>query len=154
MKENTSYQGTFIIETKDLQTGEIKTEVVKNKIMDTVLSQLIGALQGNSPNLEIKYCALGTSNTPITVLDTKLGNEIFRTPIVSQSGTATGEVTTDFLVLATEAVGSIEEIGIFGGSTATSTKDTGTLISRILWSKTKTNSEELTIKRIDKILRG
>lgn len=47
--ENTSYQGTFIIETKDLQTGEIKTEVVKNKIMDTVLSQLIGALQGNSP---------------------------------------------------------------------------------------------------------
>jgi hypothetical protein len=112
------------------------------------------ALQGETPDLEIKYLALGTSNTPVTVLDTKLGVEIFRTPIAAQSITAKGELTTEFIVLYNVAGGQIEEIGIFGGSTATSTADSGTLISRILWSKAKTNSEELNFRRIDRLSRG
>ncbi|WP_010249233.1 hypothetical protein [Acetivibrio cellulolyticus] len=154
MKEEMNWSGTFIIETKDIKTGNVKTEIVKNKVMDNVLNQLMGTLQGITPNLEIKYLALGTSNTAITTSDTKLGNEIFRTPISSQATGYIGELITDFVVLNNEAVGNIQEIGIFGGITATIVKDTGTLISRILWSKVKTNSEELNFKRIDKIGRG
>lgn len=149
-----NWSGQFIIKVKNLKTGEEKTEVIKNKVMDNVLNQLIGSLQGINPNIEIEYLALGTSNTPVTTSDTKLGNEIFRTPIINQELTATGELTTDFVVLDTEAVGSIREMGIFGGSAATSTKDSGVLISRILWSREKTNSEEINIKRIDRIGRG
>lgn len=154
MQENMKWSGTFIIETKNIETGQVKTEVIKNKVMDNVITQLIGTLQGNSTNLQIKYLALGTSNTPVTVTDTTLGTEIFRTPIITQSVTNVGELITDFIVLNEEAVANIEEIGIFGGSTATSTANTGTLISRILWTKVKTNSEELNFKRIDRIGRG
>ncbi len=148
------WSGTFIIETKDKNTSKVKTEVIHNKVMNTVLDQLAKTLKGENPDLEIKYLALGTSNTPISLTDTKLGNEIFRTPIVSQIVTGTGEITTDFTILETEAIGNIEEIGIFGGSTATIEADTGTLISRVLWSKVKTASEEFTIRRVDKVGRG
>lgn len=154
MKENMQCAGTFIIESKDVKTGQIKQEIVKNKVMDSVLNKLIGVLQGTAPDLQIKYLALGTSNTAVTTNDTKLGAEIFRTAVVSQSATNTGEITTEFVILDNEAVGTIEEIGIFGGTTATLVADTGTLISRILWHKEKTNSEELSIKRIDKVGRG
>lgn len=129
-------------------------EHIKNRIMDTVLDQLIGAFKGDNPDLEIFYLALGTDNTAVTNADTQLGNEIFRTAVVSQSDVATGEILTEFIVLDTEAVGNIEEIGIFGGSNATASADTGTLISRILWSKVKSSSEEITFRRTDKVIRG
>lgn len=154
MKEKVSWSGTFEIEVRDTETGEIRTKIIHNKVMDTVLSQLVSTLQGNNPNLEIKYLALGTSNAAVTTSDTELGAEIFRTPVSAQTVSAVGELTTDFTVLDAEAVGNIQEIGIFGGSTATATANTGTLISRVLWSKIKTNSEELSFKRIDKIGRG
>jgi hypothetical protein len=129
------------------------TERIKNRIMDTVLSQMVGAYKGDSLDLEIFYMALGTGNTAITNTDTTLDTEIFRTPITLQEDVTTGEIVTTFTVLDSEAVGSLEEIGIFGGSTATASADTGTLISRILWSKVKTNSEEIEFRRTDKVVR-
>lgn len=138
----------------DIYINKKFKESVKNRIMNTVLDQIIEAYQGVNPDLEIKYLALGTSNTSISDTDTVLGAEIFRTPIVTQSKTGTGEIQTDFTVLSTEAIGQIEEIGIFGGTSASGTVDTGTLISRILWSHDKTSSEEIAFKRTDKIIRG
>jgi hypothetical protein len=130
------------------------SETVKNRIMDAVLEKLVGVYKGDAPDLEMLYLALGTDNTAVTDSDLTLGNEIFRTPISSQSDTATGEILTEFIVLDSEAVGNIEEIGIFAGSTATASADTGTLVSRILWSKVKSSSEEITFRRTDKISRG
>lgn len=144
---NEKWSGKYVIQTKD------GIEVINNKVMDSALNGLVKALSGDS-NIQIKYLALGTSSAAITNTDTKLGNEIFRTPISNQELSGTGELTTDFIVLDSEAVGSIREMGIFGGSAATSTKDSGVLISRILWSREKTNSEEINIKRIDRIGRG
>lgn len=144
---NEKWSGKYVIQTKD------GIEVINNKVMDSALNGLVKALSGDS-NIQIKYLALGTSSAAITNADTKLGNEIFRTPISNQELSGTGELTTDFIVLDSEAVGSIREMGIFGGSAATSTKDSGVLISRILWSREKTNSEEINIKRIDRIGRG
>lgn len=129
-------------------------ETVKNRIMDVVLEQIIGIYKGDTPDLQIFYLALGTGNTAVTDSDTTLDTEIFRTPVTVQTDIATGEILTTFTVLDTEAVGNIEEIGIFGGTTATSSADTGTLVSRILWNKVKTNSEEIEFRRTDKIIRG
>lgn len=130
------------------------SETVKNRLMDTVLTKMIGIYKGDAPDLEIFYLALGTGSTAVTDTDTTLDTEIFRTPIVTQTDVATGEILTEFIVLDSEAVGNLEEIGIFAGSTATASVDTGTLISRILWTKVKSASEEITFRRTDKIVRG
>ena len=123
--------------------------------MDTVLDQLVDTLKGSSSDLEIEYLALGTGNTPITDTDTTLDTEIFRTAYTTRDDAAgTGVLKHTFIVLDSEAVATIEEIGIFGGSTATATADTGTLISRILWNKVKTNQEEIQFVRTDTIGRG
>jgi hypothetical protein len=149
------WQGEFVIQIRNKDTGEITEERIKNRVMDTVLNQLSETLLGNSTDLEIKYLALGTDDTPITDTDTQLGAEIFRTPpSVASARTATGSIETEFIVLDTEAVANIEEIGIFVGSTAGAGANTGTLLSRILWKKNKTDSEEFTFKRIDRIGRG
>lgn len=149
MIDKCGIQGKFEI----FINGEL-VETIHNRVMNTVLDQFVEAYQGNSVDLEIAYLALGTGNTAITDTDTTLDTEIFRTPITDQIKTATGEIKTDFVVLDTEAIGSIEEIGIFGGSTATASADTGTLISRILWTKVKTNSEEINFRRTDKVVRA
>jgi hypothetical protein len=149
MIEEYGIQGQFEI----YVNGKLHQKI-KNRIMNTVLQQMIRVYQGQNPDLEIKYLALGTSNTPITDTDTTLGNEIFRTAITEQNEVSLGTLRTEFVILDTEAVGLIKEIGLFGGSTATASANSGTLISRILWSKNKTNNEELNIIRTDKVVRA
>ena len=147
---NLGWQGTFEI----LVNGE-KIATIENRVMDDALNKIANILTGTAPNLEIKYLAVGTSNAPVTNTQTQLGAEFFRTPPVSAPVLAnTGEVATEFILLDTEAVGNIEEIGIFCGSTATSTANSGFLLSRILYKKTKTISEEITIRRNDKVVRA
>lgn len=129
-------------------------KTICNRVMDAALNKMANILAGVSPDLQIKYLAVGTSNTSVTNTQTQLGAEIFRTiPVTSPTLTATGEITTEFILLESEAIGNIEEIGIFCGASATSTTNSGTMLSRILWKKTKTNSEEITIKRIDRVVR-
>ncbi|MFZ5352736.1 MAG: hypothetical protein ACOZCL_08435 [Bacillota bacterium] len=142
------WQGTFTIETN----GE--KEEINNRVMDAALNELIEILIGNAADIDVKYLALGTSNAAVTDSQTQLGNEIFRTQYINRERSATGEVTSKFVVLDNEAVAQIEEIGIFGGSTATATANTGTLISRILWSRNKSNSEEINFTRVDKVVRA
>lgn len=148
------WQGIFKIKVFNKDTGKFEEETICNRIMDSALEELINVLNNVSPDLEIKYLALGTSNTPVADNQTQLGAEIFRTQYQSREVTGTGELTTSFTVLDTEAVGQIEEIGIFAGSTATSSANTGVLVSRILWSKNKTNREEIQFTRIDRMVRA
>lgn len=149
------WQGKYIVTVKNKATGKVTEEVINNRIMNTVLNQLSDTLLGDAPDLEIKYLALGTSNAPVSDNQIQLGAETFRTQAVNGPvRTQMGQIETEFTVLDTEAVGTIEEIGIFAGSSATASADTGTLLSRILWHKEKTNSEEITIKRIDRMVRG
>ena len=148
------WQGLWKIRVVDKNTKEVLEETeIKNRIMNLALDEMLKVLQGLTPDMNIAYMALGTSNAPLTNNDLTLGAEIFRTPPISQNKTATGELTTVFTVLDSEAVAQIEEIGIFGGSGATITADTGTLISRVLYSRNKTNSEEIQFTRIDRVVR-
>lgn len=150
MTNDCGWQGRFEI----YVNGKLDA-VITNRIMDAILNEMADVLKGTAPDLSIKYVALGTSNTALTDTQTGLVTEIFRTaPVSNPTRTATGEITTEFTILDTEAVAQIEEIGIFVGSSATSSANSGKLLSRILWSKNKTNSEELTIRRVDKIVRA
>ncbi|MFA5130430.1 MAG: hypothetical protein WC477_05995 [Patescibacteria group bacterium] len=133
--------------------GEYK-ETIKNMIMNAALDELVKPLYGGTPNLEIKYLAVGSNTAAVTVNDAALGTETFRCADSSLSATATGQVTSEFLILSTEAVGTIEEIGIFGGTSATLTADVGIMISHIAWHHVKTNTEEITFRRVDTLARA
>lgn len=155
MINDIGWQGEYNIVVRNKETGQITSETVLNRVMNVALNNLSDILTGVPVDLKIKYLAVGTSDAPITDADIALGNEIFRTQSVSNPiRVSTGHIETDFVILDSEAVGSVKEIGIFAGNTATGTSGTGKLISRILWSKEKTNSEEITIKRIDKVVRA
>jgi hypothetical protein len=92
----------------------------------------------------IKFVALGTSTANLSSSDTKLGSEFFRKAVSSvQQGTNPGEVLINVFLAPGDAVGKdIREIGFFGGDTATSGANTGTMIARALFSTdNKTNLE-------------
>ena len=142
-----SYEGKF-----EIYKNGVLIDTIYNRVTDQLLNNLVKNLTGETTDsMDIKYLALGNSTT---VYDNKLGNEVFRTFYsVAPTRTGVGEVKTEFVVLPTEAVGNIQEIGIFGGN-ATNTKDSGFLISRVPWNYEKTGSDEFTIIRTDKIRRG
>jgi hypothetical protein len=142
-----AWHGTYEI----FVNGKLE-KTIKNRILDAALDQFIKILQGTAPNMQIKYLAVGTGGNAISGSDTQLQTEIFRTPVTSQTKTATGEVKTEFVIFNDEAIGAIKEIGIFGGSSATGTANTGVLISRILWNFNKTADKEINIRRTDKVV--
>jgi len=145
-------QGYFEIEVKE--NGKTKEKVkIKNLIMNNALDEVLKSLQDLTVDIGIKYLALGTSDTANTNALTQLGNEIFRTQFVDQDKVDIGELRTIFTVLDSEAVAQIEEIGIFCGSSATSSANSGLMLSRILWSRNKTNTEEIQFTRVDKVVR-
>lgn len=149
IKNISKWKGKF-----DIFINGKHAKTLYNIITDVALDEMIEILMGTASDIQIKYLAVGDDDTAVTGVETALGNETFRTAIASQTKTAVGTVTSDFTILNTEAVGSIEEIGIFGGAAATAAADSGTLIARLLWSKTKTNLEEISIVRTDEISRS
>lgn len=122
-------------------------DIIHNRIMQAAITQLRDILSGSAPALQITHLAIGTSSTAITGAETQLGAEIFRTPVALQQVMAYNIMQTSFVVLDSEAVGAWAEIGIFCEGTMTA--NSGTLLSRILYSKVKTSSEEITITRSD-----
>jgi len=144
-----SWSGTFEI----IVNGK-KPIILHNLITNNALDEMAEILQGIAADAQIKYVAVGDDDTAVTGSETTLGNETFRTAVAAQNKTAVGKIVTEFTILNIEAVGTIEEIGIFGGSTASAAADSGLLIARVLWSKTKTADEEINIRRIDQISRS
>ena len=149
-----SWFGGYNIKVTNHLTGEVKEDFIKNQITNTALDAIINILDNIDPNLDIKYLAVGTDGTALDPDDTTLGTEIFRASFDTSNKTATGEFTTTFTIFDSEAVGSWKEIGIFCGDSATSTADTGIMLSRILYSRDKTNSEQIDFTRIDRVERA
>jgi len=148
------HTGKYRIKTINKLNGTSYEEEIKNRLMDNTLDELLKVLQGTATDLEIKYLALGTDSTAITDTDAALGTEVFRVALTDITKTGTGELTSLAVVLDSEAVATIEEIGLFAGAAASAAADSGTLVSRILWHRVKSNSEELQFTRIDTIVRG
>lgn len=143
-----SHLGQFNL--KVIKNGVVIEEIdFTNLITNAYLDELTKVPMGLTPDFEIKYIAIGTDNTTPTVTDTQLGNEIFRKQVTSKSKTGTGEVTTIFVIIDSEAVAQWEEIGIFVGSSATTSANSGVLASRVLYSRNKTALEEVQATRKD-----
>lgn len=156
MIEELGIIGKWHIQVKNTKTEEIiYDKIIKNRLMNNTLNELMKVYIGTTPDLDIAYLAVGTGTTAITDTDTLLATEAFRTaPTTATVSTGTGEVTTIFNILDTEALIVIEEIGLFGGSTATASANSGKLISRILWHYDKTVSNvEIQMTRIDSVVR-
>lgn len=142
MREAISDSGIYAIEINGRKVAEIKN-IITNLGLGMLAKALIGA-----GSCEIKYLAIGSSATAVAANQTKLGSETARFALASSS--VSGVVaTTVFNILSGEGNGTIREIGIFGGDNATGEADSGTMLSRVLWSHTKTSSEEITITRTD-----
>ena len=105
-------------------------------------------------DLEFNYIALGDDNTPATPNDTALGNELFRKQI-TQKSKLTQSVRSIISILEAEGNGfDIYEIGLYAN--ATSTPDSGILISRIVVDTPlpKTDGNILNITRFDEVIEG
>jgi len=86
-------------------------------------------------NPKVFYIALGDDATAPSASDTKLGNERFRKAITSYANGATGIITAQIYIEPTEAVGiTVREVGVFVGSTATSSANSGIMLARMLYS--------------------
>lgn len=154
INESRGRSGYFVFRHRD-KNGIIQSEKVNNLLMDTVINAEINILRGLAPNLEIKYIAIGTGSTPINSTQTQLANEVFRVaPSNPATNTNIGEITTEFIILETEAQVEIKEIGIFCGTGATATANSGTMLSRVLWNFDKRSNIELSITRVDRLVRG
>lgn len=153
MNEVQGWHGQFDIYIKNNDDWQHEA-TINNTITNSGLNLLREALRGTITDAQIKYIAVGTSSAAVTVSDTQLGAEIFRKPVYSRTAGANGILITIAILEDSEAVANIQEIGIFAGSTASATTNSGIMISRILYSRNKTNLESVQIQRTDTITRG
>ena len=131
--------------------GTCEEAVIRNTITDAGRNLLRDVLSGAVVDGEIKYMALGSSNTPPSPADTQLGAEFFRKQITRQEATGTGALETTTYIAPFEANQQIEEIGWFAGPDATDEPNSGVLVARVLYSRLKVQLESLQIVRIDTI---
>lgn len=98
---------------------------------------------------QVKYVALGSSSVAPSTSDTQLGNEQMRKQVTDRTVGGTGVLTTTVYIAPNEGNFQIEEIGWFAGSGATGASNTGTLISRVLYSHLKNVLESIQVDRTD-----
>lgn len=153
IKEKTHWRGRIRVIT--IRDGRIvSVQEFENLITNVGLNLLISTLAGET-DAEIKYIALGNNDTAPANTDTKLGNEFFRKLVTKQESGGTGKIITTTYIAPGEANDyTIKEIGWFAGVNATSTKDSGIMIARVLYTKAKNNKESLIIERTDTLARG
>lgn len=112
-------------------------------ITDVGRNLLRDSLRGASTPL-ISYVALGTDNTAPSSANTMLGAEVFRKSVTSYTLGATGEVLINMYLAPTDSVGTgIQEVGFFGGGTATSAANSGVLLARGLYSHPHVSTESI-----------
>jgi len=150
MRERIPWRGRIRV-ISILRDGTRQVDELENLITDVGKNLLRDVLNGTVTDGTIKYVALGSNNTAPAGGDTKLGNEFFRKQVTKQETGVTGKLITTVFIAPYEANQQIEEIGWFAGTGATSTKDSGVLIARVLYSKSKTELESLQIERTDSI---
>lgn len=99
-------------------------------------------------NPAITYVAFGSGTSTPTATQTKLDSELFRKAVTSvANGASVGESLINFYVGPSDATGDdFEELAFFGGSSATSAKDTGVMLARGLWTHNpKSGTESITV---------
>lgn len=132
---------------RDAKTGKIKKIVrAHNKIPTVGLAGIISQMTEAVPtptSIRITYGEAGTGSTAPAAGDTATETPLNRVAVASISPSSTTAYITLFFG-TTEANGALREATLWFGS-ATSTIGTGTLLSRVAISITKTSSDTLTL---------
>ena len=103
-------------------------------------------------DIGIRYMAWGTGVTAPAATQTTLVTETGRKAVTSQTTGATGVLTTTTYLSATDANGTLAELGWFAGTGATATAGTGIMMARVLFpggTHVKTSLEAFNVDRVD-----
>lgn len=150
---NFNWLGKYeVIVTK--KDGTVEKEEIFNTITNEGLKFLSEVIAGEEPSGKFLYLGIGTDDTPPDVTDTQLGNELERVLFRDYTFPENGTARQRALILDNEAIFDIKELGVFAGSSATGAVNTGKLISRVLYSRNKTNLESIQVIRVDSFSRG
>lgn len=144
-EESIKISGRLVATLRDIKTGKIKERKIYKNLNPTVMKTMIANnLTDSSPdnNMLVNYGAVGTDGTSPAVGDTTLTAELERTPIASLSNVDNVAQITAFFN-ENQGNGTLLEAGIF--SDATSTTNSGILVSHVNINITKSSAESLTL---------
>lgn len=134
----------------DLEGNIIDVQEFHNILTTVGKNMQRDGLQGVVTDLKIKRLGIGGTNTAPAVGQTTLFSEFFRKAITSYAPGATGILVTTTYIAPYEAnTPKVEELGWFCGVDATDTVDSGIMISRVLYSRQKTELESWQVERTD-----
>ena len=151
MKSNYHWATNVKITTFDLNGRIIHVAEFKNLLMTVGKNMMRDVLGGVVTDGQIKYLAVGTDATAPAIGQTTLVAEGFRKITTSRSYPSTGVIKTIHYLSPDDALINIREMGWFAGAAATASANTGIMVARILYTRTKTNLESITVERTDTI---
>ncbi|KKM75708.1 hypothetical protein LCGC14_1387540 [marine sediment metagenome] len=149
MKGRWQIRSNVKITVRDLEGKVLDVQEFHNLLTTVGLNMIRDVLAADVSDGETKYTAVGSDATVPALADTTLGTETFRKATTSTSKPGTGAFTHVVYIAPAEAVGAIEEIGWFCGAAAGAGADSGILLSRVLFSRVKTNLESIQVERTD-----
>ncbi len=122
--------------------GEVETYYYHNLKTNAYLNLLRDAATGAVSDVKVKYMAWGTDTTSPSSSDTKLGGEAGRKQVTRTVNNSTGVCTVTTVINSIEANGvAIGEFGLYAGAGASSSKDSGVLVARVVWTPPHTKNE-------------
>jgi len=149
MESNLSWFENIKIDVHNINGELVDTTEFHNQVTDGALNWLADSLRKSTQDCSIKYLAWGSNNLAVSTAHTTLSSERGRKAVTSATSSGVGKCFTVIYISPSEATTNIAELGWFAGSTATAVVNTGRMISRVLYSRTKTSLESLTITRTD-----
>lgn len=149
LKELFGWTGVITVICRDLDGNETERHTFKNLITNKGKELMAKSLADSGLDTEIKYIALGDSTVAASVTDTGLGNERFRKAVTKQEYQGSNAMLTTVYIAPYEANFGIQEIGWYAGASASGTAGSGTLVARVLYSRTKTSTESIQFDRTD-----
>lgn len=141
-------------EVQIMRGGQLEVVKFPNLITDAWLNAVRDATLGEVTDLEIKYIGLGKDDgtiLPLAPSNTLLGNEVERKPFTKIEKIGTGQIKRTVNINSAEGNFHIKEIGIFAGSTATATINSGILVARVFYDRDKDELESINIVRTDTV---
>lgn len=160
INEKYKHSGDYLLIIKKNNTVKDRF-IIENQITKYARDEICKPLYGTAADIEIGYIAFGDGTTTPTEDDQTLSNEVYRVNETSLGKYDFGQVLSEFVLTgleytAVQPSGVINEIGIFGGSSAAAYGggagiDTGLLISRVSWTYTLASDESIFIQRFDNI---
>lgn len=145
-------KGKFILTLKDLNGNIIQRQEVDNLVTNVGKYVYARLLAGDTTySGAINWLGVGTGLSTPSVTDTLLETEIARTQAQAPTPTrVNNEVTYEYFFSASEAIGTLREVGAFIDGTAS--LDTGQLFDRSQINIEKTSLNSLTIQLVVSVL--